>query len=131
MAQELSPKMNSKKRRQRVNPLFHRRLHNLVFLWQSANDRDWSSIVPVGREFGSPDYKRLTQQDMIELKINLAAIVASGQNAAMDKNEPEDSDEYSDALNVQSALRKLGHEVSVRLPHLSGGFTPGRSEPIG
>lgn len=32
-------------------------------LWQSAEDIAWDRIVPVGREFGSPDFDRLMELD--------------------------------------------------------------------
>lgn len=105
--------MNSRKRKQRVHQLFLARLHNPAFLWHPTEDRDWDSIVPVGREFGSPDYEILMQQDVEKFRINLTALVARGQSAENGKGESEESDEYSDTLNVQAALRELGYEVTV------------------
>jgi len=33
-------------------------------VWMFAEDRAWANAVPVGREFGSPDYERLSILDM-------------------------------------------------------------------
>jgi hypothetical protein len=48
--------------------------HRLYRLWfqdkpyrrWSAEERAWESMVPVGREFGSPDYERLMGLDNFE-----------------------------------------------------------------
>lgn len=34
--------------------------------WRSAEEQVWLDVVPVGREFGSPDYERLQILDMYE-----------------------------------------------------------------
>lgn len=55
--------MSAKSNKRRVSKLFFGRFHSKV-LWQSAEDRAWDNMVPVGREFGSPDYERLSILDM-------------------------------------------------------------------
>jgi hypothetical protein len=34
-------------------------------LWWTAEERAWFDMVPVGREFGSKDYERLSQLDAL------------------------------------------------------------------
>lgn len=46
----------------RVMRLMCLRFHG-QFIWQSAEDMAWDRIVPVGREFGSPDCDRLMEMD--------------------------------------------------------------------
>lgn len=65
--------MSNKKRKRIVNQLFHGRFHSSRFFWQSAEDSAWENMVPVGREFGSPDYDRLMQQDFNDLRSNLSS----------------------------------------------------------
>jgi hypothetical protein len=105
--------MNSRKRKQDVLQHFFARLHNPALRWSSAEDRAWDNMVPVGREFGSPDYEKLMQQDELEFKSRLFKLVADGQAAVSRMVPPEKSSELSDALNVQAALRQWGHEVDV------------------
>lgn len=54
--------MNQRQRRKIISQHFYGRFHG-VFIWRSAEDIAWGSMTPVGREFGSPDYDRLTQED--------------------------------------------------------------------
>lgn len=54
--------MNQRRRRKIVARNFYGRFHR-VFVWRSAEDIAWDSMTPVGREFGSPDYDRLMQED--------------------------------------------------------------------
>lgn len=55
--------MNNRSNKQRICTLFHGRFHG-PFMWRSAEDQAWLDITPVGREFGSPDYERLSILDM-------------------------------------------------------------------
>ena len=55
--------MNNRSNKQRICMLFHGRFHG-PFVWRSAEDQTWLDITPVGREFGSPDYERLSILDM-------------------------------------------------------------------
>jgi|GEM_PF-2247352 len=55
--------MSARKTKRRVMDLFHRRLYS-IFFWRSAEDLAWLNAVPVGREFGSRDYDRLSLLDM-------------------------------------------------------------------
>lgn len=105
--------MNHRKRKQRVLQLLHARLHHPVFRWSSAEDREWDSMAPVGREFGSTDYERLMQEDSLDLKRALTELISRGQAAVAAKSQPVDPNELSDAHNVQTALREWGHEVDV------------------
>ena len=80
-------------------------------LW-SVEDRD---IAPVGREFGSPDYDRLAEQDQAEFRANLAHLIHICSELAQAKPGPVDADECQDALNVQIALQALGQHVSLEV----------------
>lgn len=70
-------------------------------------------MAPVGREFGSPDYERLMQEDTQELKSALAELISRGEAAVAARSQPVDPSELSDALNVQTALREWGYDVDV------------------
>ncbi len=80
-----------------------------------ASDEElaWDNMVPVGREFGSPDYDRLNAEDAVKFSADLARWIRKSSEAAGDLKL--DDDERSDALNVQLALRELGQEVSVEV----------------
>ena len=72
-------------------------------------------MAPVGREFGSPDYERLMQEDSLDLRLRLAELISRGQASVTGKSQPVDPSELSDALNIQAALRDWGHEVSAQV----------------
>lgn len=55
--------LSTRSNKRRVSKLFHGRFHGKV-LWRSAEEQQWLDMVPVGREFGSPDYERLNILDM-------------------------------------------------------------------
>ncbi|MGH8436075.1 MAG: hypothetical protein ACRERX_16725 [Pseudomonas sp.] len=55
--------MSARSNKKRVSRLFYSRFHGL-FRWMSAGEQAWEYAAPVGREFGSPDYDRLTRQDL-------------------------------------------------------------------
>jgi hypothetical protein len=80
---------------------------------QSDEDKAWETMAPVGREFGSPDYERLAQQDALEFRLRLAELVSVARIAAFGQCEPEDPGESSSAQNVQVALREWGQDVSL------------------
>lgn len=80
---------------------------------QSDEDKAWETMAPVGREFGSPDYERLAQQDALEFRLRLAELVSVARIAASARCEPEDPDERSSAHKVQVALREWGQDVSL------------------
>ena len=52
----------TRSRKRRVNKLFDNRF-NGSFRWRSVEEQAWLDIVPVGREFGSPDYYRYERLD--------------------------------------------------------------------
>ena len=105
--------MNSRKRKRSVSQLFHSRLHHSRFVWQSAEDRDWLNMAPVGREFGSPDYDRLMQQEVSDLRSNLSSLIDTCSASCKDGNDPSDRTERKQAVNVQIALHELGHDVTM------------------
>ena len=105
--------MNSRKRKRGVSQLFHARFHNSRFFWQSAEDRDWINMAPVGGEFGSPDYDRLMQQDFSDLRSNLSSLVNKCNDSSVDSNAPSDRTQRKHAVNVQIALHELGHDVNL------------------
>jgi hypothetical protein len=80
---------------------------------RSDEDNAWETMAPVGREFGSPDYEQLAQQDALEFRLRLAELVSVARIAAFGQSEPEDPGERSSAHNVQVALRECGQNVSL------------------
>jgi hypothetical protein len=80
---------------------------------QSDEDKAWETMAPVEREFGSPDYERLAQQDALEFRLRLAELVSVARIAAFGQSQPEDPDERSSAHKVQVALREWGQDVSL------------------
>ena len=70
-------------------------------------------MAPVEREFGSPDYDRLMQQDHDNFMSTLSSLVGECRDSCNDSEDPSDLDERKDAVNVQIALHELGHDVSV------------------
>jgi hypothetical protein len=47
----------------RADVLLYCRFHGKV-LWKSAEEQAWLDLIPVGREFRSPDYERLQSLDL-------------------------------------------------------------------
>ena len=62
--------MSSLKRKHRVSEMFYGRIYRSHNFTLSPEEITWLNIPPVGREFGSPDYERLTQQDHSEWLAN-------------------------------------------------------------
>ncbi len=103
--------MTQRRRKQKVNMRFQIRFHNARFTWMSAEDRAWENMAPVGREFGSPDYERLTQEDLEQVQANLARLILKCSRTS--GTVPESTTFRADTINVQMALRELGHEVDL------------------
>ena len=82
-------------------------------LQRSAEDKAWDNMAPVGREFGSPDYERLVEEDALDLRANLASLIEKCSGAA--DGSQLDASEIADATNVQKALRELGQKVSIAI----------------
>jgi len=59
----MSARSNKIRTKVRMAVLLRQRLHDA---WQrrSADERAWQAIVPVGREWGSPDFDRLMHDDL-------------------------------------------------------------------
>ena len=106
--------MSSRSNKRRIANLFYRRFH-LAFIWQSAEDREWLNATPVGREFGSPDYEKLMEQDMREFRSNLSSLIKVGSDLADAKTGDVEAEERQDAVNVQIALQELGQPVSLEV----------------
>lgn len=62
--------MSSLKRKHRVSEMFYGRIYRSNDFTLSPEELAWLNIAPVGREFGSPEYERLTQQDHNEWLAN-------------------------------------------------------------
>jgi len=105
--------MNSRQRKHKVNQLLQGRFHNARFLWRSAEERAWDNMVPVGREFGSPDYDRLMQQDHNDRMSNLSLLIDRCSTSCADSGEPSDTTQYEHVVNVQAALLELEHDTSL------------------
>lgn len=106
-------KLSSRKRKRVVSRLLHGRFHNHSFFWRSAEELAWLNIAPVGREFGSPDYDRLMQQDHDEVKANLSSLIEKCAHASIDMDYQFELPVREHVINVQLALHALGHNVSV------------------
>jgi hypothetical protein len=76
----------------------------------------WDNMVPVGREFGSPDFERLMEEDRVDFQEKLSSVVHECKSTETARHEINPADEwYPDAINVQLALKELGQVVSVGL----------------
>lgn len=103
--------MNQRRRKRTVKELFHSRFYNTRFVWWSAEDRAWESMAPVGREFGSPDFERLMNEDADQWQAklaNLVAICSEGKEPVLEASEFRE-----DAINVQWALKERGYVVDL------------------
>ncbi len=103
--------MTQRRRKQTVNMRFQNRFCNARFTWMSAEERAWEYMAPVGREFGSPDYERLAQEDLEQVQANLARLILKCSRTP--GTVPESTTFRADTINVQMALRELGHEVAL------------------
>lgn len=73
----------------------------------------WESMVPVGREWGSPDFDRLMDEDAKKFATDLAQWIRHcNQVCGVENLDPELS---TDALNIQIALRQFGQEVTLEI----------------
>jgi hypothetical protein len=81
----------------------------------AAENKAWDNMVPVGREFGSPDFERLMEEDAKAFEANLTSLIEECKLSET-ANQPPRSDEFlQHAINVQTALRECGQEVDVSL----------------
>ena len=106
--------MSSRSNKRRVANLFYRRFHS-AFLWRSAEEYEWLNAAPVGREFGSPDYEKLMEQDMKEFQSNLSNLIKVCSDLADAKPGDVAPEERQVAANVQIALQELGQPVSLEV----------------
>jgi hypothetical protein len=82
---------------------------------RSKDEQEWLDMAPVGREFGSPDYERLMEEDSGNIQVNLMRIVSKCIGLYDTQKDPlEDKEMRKDATNVQSALKELGLDVSLK-----------------
>lgn len=79
----------------------------------SDEDLAWDSMAPVGREFGSPDFDKLMEQDAKKFAFDLARWIQ--QSSASYVGLQLEQDEVSDARNVQLALHALGQDVTIEV----------------
>ena len=90
------------------------RFHSASFS-RSAEDAERLNETPVGREFGSPDYDELMEQDMKEFQLNLSSLIKVCSDLADAKTGDVDAEERQVAVNVQIALQELGQPVSLEV----------------
>lgn len=69
--------------------------------------------MAVGREFGSPEYERMTAQDHAVVQSNLTQLIEICSKSA-GPLQLEDW-QIDDSFRVQSALSELGQDVSVSI----------------
>lgn len=82
---------------------------------QSEEDREWDNMPAVGREFGSPDYERLMDQDRATFQLNLSSLIQECREFAQSPVRVLEADEHRDAVNVQIALQELGQHISLEV----------------
>jgi len=107
--------VNCRKRKRQISRLYDARLHGPSSTWPSAEERAWLDITPVGREFGSPDYERLEQEDHQRVRSNLKELVDFCSSAKSGVADLLDDREQRVAANVQQALCELGHDVTIEV----------------
>jgi len=56
--------MDIRSHKQRIYGHYRDRYRS-VSAWMSEEERAWANVAPVGREFGSPDFERLSILDML------------------------------------------------------------------
>jgi len=83
----------------------------------SSEDQDWLDIRPVGREFGSPDYERLTALDDAAFSIfqswEQVRVWLAEPNSELGGASPEDVARSSDGLQkIMSILMLAGARAS-------------------
>jgi hypothetical protein len=81
----------------------------------AAEDKAWVNMAPVGREFGSPDFERLMEEDAKAFEANLSSLVEECKLSETAKEYRVSDDELTTTLNVQAALLELGQDVSAPL----------------
>lgn len=77
----------------------------------SDEDLAWDAMAPVGREFGSPDFDKLMDEDAKKFKSDLARWIQKSSDANVPLRLEEDG--LSDARNVQLALHEFGQDVTI------------------
>ena len=82
---------------------------------QSEEERAWDNTPAVGREFGSPDYERLMEQDRATFQLNLSSLIQECRELAQSPVRVLEADEHQDAVNVQIALQELGPHISLEV----------------
>lgn len=80
---------------------------------RSREEQGWLDIAPVGREFGSPDYERLMEEDSGNIQVNLMRLVSKCRGLYDSQKDPLNKKMCKDAANVQAALKELGLDVTV------------------
>ena len=80
---------------------------------RSEEERAWDNMPAVGREFGSPDYEKLMEQDRATFQLNLSSLIQECRELAQLPVRVLELDEHRDAVNVQTALQELGQHVSL------------------
>ncbi len=81
---------------------------------RSKEEQEWLDMAPVGREFGSPDFERLMEEDAKNLQVNLTRLVNKCRGCYDPEKDPLDKKMRKDAVNVQAALKELGLDVTVK-----------------
>ncbi len=81
----------------------------------AVEDKAWDNMASVGREFGSPDFERLMKEDAKAFAANLASLIEECSRTETSKRLPKADDFLQHAINVQTALREFGQDVSVSM----------------
>lgn len=117
------------KKSRRVGPMFITNMHwrglvrpsikNLLTqsvrgVPKSSEEQEWLDLVPVGREFGSPDYERLMEEDSNKIQVNLRHLISKSSGLYDVQGDLlDDKKMRQDAANVQAALKELGFDITI------------------
>lgn len=81
---------------------------------RSKEEQEWLDMVPVGREFGSPDYERLMEEESGNIQLNLKRLVNKCRGLyGTQEDILADKKMRKAAANVQAALKELGFDVTI------------------
>lgn len=80
-------------------------------MWRSLEEFAWLNRAPVGREFGSPDFERLMEEDFRQRSLTSQNSVDVCRHSNFKPLDLFDETVLPDICNVQIALQALGHTV--------------------
>jgi hypothetical protein len=76
-------------------------------------DQSWVDFMPIGAEFGSPDYERLMRENDQRARAVLKSLVEVGMELVARQSHSPEIEFQNEAINVRLALQGLGQEVDL------------------